>query len=64
MLRRLLDVFLAAWAVVVLFRFSAPYVGFQSAALSMEISRLHVMILGGCLALAAIGAALDAVGNR
>jgi hypothetical protein len=59
--RRLLDYLLAAWAAVVLFRFCAPFAGLQSAALSIETSRLHVVILGGCLALAAIEAALDAV---
>ena len=55
---------LAVWGAIVIIRFSVPYLGVQAPALTIESSRLHVAIIGGCLALAAIDAALDAVGSR
>ena len=61
LLRRTLDLSLAAWGVLVLFRlfvpyFDSPYFDFQYAALAIEKAGLHVAALGICLALAAADA--------
>jgi hypothetical protein len=59
--RRLLDLLLAVWGVIVIVRFSTPYLGIPAPAMAIESSRVHIAVLGVCLALAAIDAALDAV---
>jgi len=56
LLRRTLDVSLAAWGVLVLFRLFGPYFDFQYAALAIEKAGLHVVAVGICLALAAADA--------
>ena len=61
---RLLGLLLAAWGAIVIVRFFAPYLGMPALALVIESNRLHIVILGVCLTLAAIDAALDAVRSR
>ena len=58
--RRMLDLALAAWGMVVIFRFVASYLSPRSPLLFIERNGLQVALLGLCLGLAAIDAALDA----
>ena len=61
-LRRTLDIALAAWGALALGAFFGPYAGLDAA--PIERSGLHVALLGVCLGLAAIEAALEACRAR
>ncbi|MDO8588141.1 MAG: hypothetical protein Q7T82_14030 [Armatimonadota bacterium] len=59
LLRRALDISLAAWGALIVFRFFAPIFGLERAALSIERAGAHVALLGLCLGLAAADAVFD-----
>lgn len=59
-LRRIPDVASAAWIILVVTRFLGAYFGWTEVAVFEEYG-LHVLLLGLCLALAAINGALVTV---
>jgi hypothetical protein len=60
----MLDWMLAAWGAVVILRFFAQYLGLREPLILIERNGLQVALLGLCLGLAAIDAALDACAAR